>query len=152
MDVEQYKKAVKDAIAAEVDAREFYLSVSERIKDDYLTELFLNFSNEEKKHEIILSALLEQGKIEASTFGEAKDCKVSETIELPEVSEDMNLKDAIGLAMKNEEIAMKNYQTLADNCDDPELKGVFNSLASMELNHKGKLEDAFVDVAYPEVW
>jgi rubrerythrin len=64
----------------------------------------------------------------------------------------MDLKSAIGLAMKNEEIAMKKYQGLADDCQDPDLKSVFTSLASMEKDHKFKMENAFVDVAYPEVW
>jgi rubrerythrin len=54
--------------------------------------------------------------------------------------------------MKNEEIAMKKYQGLADDCQDPDLKSVFTSLASMEKDHKFKMENAFVDVAYPEVW
>ena len=152
MDSELYKKVIEDAIKSEIEAKEFYLKISERIKDSYLKELFEGFSREEGKHETILSALLNQGKIGTSTFGKTKDYKVSETIELPEVSETMDLKDAIGLAMKNEEIAMKKYQMLADDCDDPELKSVFNNLAAMEQNHKGKMEDAFVDVAYPEVW
>ena len=64
----------------------------------------------------------------------------------------MNLKDAIGLAMKNEEIAMQKYETLAANCDDPELQSVFNNLAAMERDHKFKMEQSFVKVAYPEVW
>ena len=68
------------------------------------------------------------------------------------VPENMDLKDAIALAMKNEEIAMQKYENLAANCDDPELQGVFTSLASMEKDHKFKMEESFVKVAYPEVW
>ena len=77
---------------------------------------------------------------------------MSETIEMPEVNDNMDLKNAIGIAMKNEELAMKKYTTLADNCDDPQLKKVFLDLASMERDHKFKMENKFVDVAYPEVW
>ena len=58
----------------------------------------------------------------------------------------------IGIAMKNEELAMKKYTALAENCDDPQLKKVFLDLASMERDHKFKMENSFVDVAYPEVW
>ena len=152
MDAEQYKEAIKDAIASEIEAKEFYLNVSNRIKDDFLKELFEGFSKEEANHEKILTALLEKGSIKPTTFKETRDFKVAETVTLPEVSEDMNLKDAIGLAMKNEEIAMQKYETLAANCDDPELQGVFNSLAAMERDHKFKMEESFVKVAYPEVW
>jgi rubrerythrin len=152
MDTELYKKAIEDAIASEIEAKEFYLEISERIRDDYLTELFLGFSKEEATHEKILKALLEKGKIKTTTFNGSRDFKVAETIALPEVSENMDLKDAIGLAMKNEEIAMQKYETLAANCDDPELQAVFKSLSAMERDHKFKMEESFVKVAYPEVW
>ena len=54
--------------------------------------------------------------------------------------------------MKNEEIAMQKYETLAANCDDPELQTIFKSLSAMERDHKFKMEESFVKVAYPEVW
>ncbi len=152
MDADLYKKAIKNAIAGEIEAKEFYLKISEKIRDSYLKELFLGFSKEEANHEKILTALLDKGRIKPATFNGTRDFKISETIALPEVSPNMNLKDAIGLAMKNEEIAMQKYQTLAANCDDPELKTVFNSLAAMEKDHKFKMEESFVNVAYPEIW
>lgn len=114
--------------------------------------MFAGFSKEEATHEKILTALLEKGKIKTTTFNGTRDFKVSETVALPEVSVEMNLKDAISIAMKNEEIAMQKYENLAANCDDAELQSVFNSLASMERDHKYKMEDSFVKVAYPEVW
>ena len=152
MDAELYKKAIKDAIASEIEAKEFYLEISKRIRNDYLKELFHGFSREEASHEKILKALLEKGRIKITTFNGTRDFKVSETLSLPEVSENMNLTDAIGLAMKNEEIAMHKYETLAANCDDPELQAVFRSLSAMERDHKFKMEESFVKVAYPEVW
>ncbi len=90
--------------------------------------------------------------MEASFFNFDKDFKVAESIEMPEVNEDMNLKDAIAIAVKNEELAMKKYTALAENCDDGKLKAVFLDLAAMERDHKFKMEKNFVDVAYPEVW
>ena len=152
MDAELYRKAIQDAIASEIEAKEFYLKVSERIRSDYLKDLFLGFSKEEATHEKILTALLEKGQIKTTTFDGTRDFKVSETIALPEVSEDMDLKDAIGLAMKNEEIAMQKYELLAANCEDAQLQAVFNNLANMERDHKFKMEQSFVKVAYPEVW
>lgn len=152
MDAEQYKTAIKKAIAGETEAKEFYLKISKRIKDSYLQELFLGFSKEEENHEKILAELLAAGKIDTASFNDAPEYKVSETIQLPEVTDDMDLKDAIGLAMKTEEMAMIKYQKLANDTDDTELKAVFNSLATMEKDHKSKMENAFVEVAYPEVW
>ena len=152
MDSESYKKVVKNAIQSEIDAKNFYLNVSKRIKDSFLQNQFKDFAEEEARHERILTALLDKGQITTSTFHASQDFKISETLAMPEVSDDMDLKDAIAIAMKNEEIAMQNYQSLAEDCDDPGLKEVFTGLAAMEQGHKFKLEESFVDIAYPEVW
>ena len=152
MDLEQYKQVISDAVIAEIETKQFYEKIAARIKDDYLKEIFEKFAKEEAKHETMLSHILTQEKMESSFFNFDKDFKVAESIEMPEVSDDMNLKDAIGIAMKNEELAMKKYTALAENCDDEKLKAVFFDLAAMERNHKFKMEESFVDVAYPEVW
>lgn len=152
MDLEKYKKVISDAIQNEIDAKEFYSKVAQRIKDAYLKELFEKFAKEEEKHEKILTGILNGGKIQGDHFDFDKDFKVSETYDMPEVNDEMNLKDAVGLAMKNEELAMKNYTNLADNCEDAELKAVFLDLAAMERQHKFKMEESFLEVAFPEVW
>ena len=152
MDLETYRQAISDAIQGEIEAKEFYEKVSLRIKDRFLTELFETFAREEAKHERLLTAILNKEKMDTSFFNFEKDFKVSETIEMPEVNDAMDLKSAIGIAMKNEELAMKKYTALAENCDDQQLKIVFQDLAAMERDHKFKMETSFVDVAYPEVW
>ncbi len=152
MDLEKYKQVISDAVQAEINARQFYAKVAEWIKEPHLKELFENFAREEEKHEKMLTSILKQEKIKTSFFNFDKDFKVSETIEMPEVNADMDLKAAIGIAMKNEEIAMKQYTALAENCDEEQLKAVFLDLAAMEREHKFKIEQNFVDVAYPEAW
>ncbi len=152
MDLEQYRQVISDAIQSEIDTRIFYEKVSEGIKDNFLKGIFLNFAKEEGKHEQILTRVLNQEQISTSSFNCDKDFKVAETVEMPKVTPDMDLKNAIALAMKNEEVAMKKYTALADNCEDPALKQVFSDLAAMERGHKFKMEESFVDVAYPEVW
>lgn len=152
MNAEQYRETIELAIAGEIEAKEFYLDVSKKIKDDYLRELFQEFSEEEGRHELLLKDLLEKGKIAPSTFDGSEDYEVAETIELPEVTPDMDLKAAIGLAMKSEEMAMKKYQGLANSCNDADLKVVFENLSAMETDHKVKMEDMYVNMAFPEVW
>ena len=152
MDLAQYKAAISDAIQSEIDARIFYEEISKGIKDDGLKEIFQGFAKEEKKHETILTNILNQEKITDAHFNCDKDFKVAETVEMPEVTPGMDLKNAIALAMKNEEDAMKQYLQMADACDDPDKKKVFEDLATMERGHKNKMEKAFVDIGYPEVW
>ncbi len=152
MDLEKYKKVISDAIQDEIAAKLFYEKVAARIKDAALSELFDKLAKEEERHEKILASIMNQEKLGKTFFDFQKDYKVAETIEMPEVTDDMDIKGAIGIAMKNEELAMKKYEALANNCDDKELKAVFLDLAAMERNHKFKMEKTFVDVAYPEIW
>lgn len=152
MDLEKYKQVISEAINGEIEAKKFYTDVSIKIKDASLKELFANFAKEEEKHEEILNRILTNEKMDTTYFDCDKDFKVAETIDMPVVNADMNLKDAIGIAMKNEEAAMKKYTLLAENCEDASLKKVFQDLAAMERDHKFKMEANFVDVAYPEVW
>ncbi len=152
MNLEKYKQVISDAIQGEIEAKDFYEKVAKEIKDDYLKELFGKFAIEEAKHERILSDILNKEKMDATFFNFDKDFHVAETIDMPEVDADMDLKNAIGIAMKNEENAMRKYMTLSENCDDEKLKAIFLDLAAMEREHKFKIEKSFVDVAYPEVW
>lgn len=152
MDLEKYRQVIADAIQGEIEARQFYEKIAEGIQDAYLKKTFKGFAAEEGRHEKILTEILNREKTDTRYFNFDKDFKVAETIDLPEVTPTMDLKDAIGIAMKNEEIAMKKYLALADNCEDPDLKKVFLDLASMERDHKFKMEASFVDVAYPEIW
>ena len=64
----------------------------------------------------------------------------------------MKPAEAIALAMKKEEEAIVQYTALAEDCPDAEKKKVFLDLAAMERGHKKKMEAAFVDIGYPEVW
>lgn len=152
MDLEKYKQVISDAIKGEIDAKHFYENISEKVKNVHLKEYFDELAQEEAKHEKILTRILNEQKLDNTFFNFEKDYKVSETIQMPEVKANMDFKNAVSIAMKNEEIAMKKYTALAENCDDEELTAVFLDLASMERSHKFKLEKIFVEVAYPEDW
>ena len=47
---------------------------------------------------------------------------------------------------------MKQYADLAEACLDPRQKEVFLDLAAMERGHKLKMEKAFLDIGYTELW
>ncbi len=152
MDLDKYRQVILGAIDNEIEARKFYEEVAGRIKDNNLKQLFSGFAKEEAKHELLLKGILNKGDMDSTFFDFDKDFKVAETFDMPVVDASMDLKNAIGIAMKNEEIAMKQYTSLAENCEDEKLKAVFLDLAAMERRHKFIMENDFVDVAYPEVW
>ena len=151
MILSEYKDIIKQAIANEVEARKFYEDAANTLKDPHLKSLFFSLAEEEKKHRDILTKIYTSNTIDRY-FSETRDYKVAETVEAPELSMDMKPADAFALAMKKEEEAMKQYSEMADLCDDEEKRQVFLDLAAMERDHKLKMETAFTDIGYPEVW
>jgi rubrerythrin len=151
MDISEYKKIIQNAIVNEVEAEAFYESASKKIKNEHLKEMFNLLASEEKKHQEILKRIQESNQI-SEYFNEAIDYKVAETVPTPVLSTDMTPADAFALAMKKEQEAMEYYTKIAAHCENVEKKKVFLDLAAMEQNHKLKMEKAFVDIGYPEVW
>ena len=146
-----HRDILDQAIAAEIEAAQFYLDVSGKTDNRFLKDLFLTFSEEEQKHRSSLETFRNDPAMEIS-FDKVADLHVSETVDEPVLSIDMKPADAIALAMKKEEAAMRQYDRLAGSCTNPQQKKLFLELAAMEREHKAKMENAFVDIGYPEIW
>ena len=151
MNLNEYRDVIKDAIRKEVEAQRFYEAAARKIADPHLREMFSNFAAEEKKHRDTLKKIHASGHIDRY-FNETRDFKVAESVAAPALSTRMKPADAIALAMQREAEAVRQYTEMADACPDPEGKAVFLDLAAMERDHKHKMETAFVDIGYPEVW
>ncbi len=151
MDRSQYVEILNAAIEGEIEAHQFYQELSTRISQPHLKEMFNTFAQEELKHRRILEKFRDDDKARLA-FGRVPDLKVAETVDTPKLSIDMKPADAIALAMKKEQAAMEHYTNLAMACEDGSQQEIFQQLAAMERQHKYKMEQAFVDIGYPEVW
>lgn len=151
MTKEQYKKILEMAIGNEVEAYEFYQKASEKAKDASIKKVFSQLAEEEKGHEKLLAGFL-SGDVKAMKFDEAADYKVSETVNKPKLSIEMKPKDALALAMKNEEEAMNMYAAFAQASTDQAQKQMFQQLSIMEKGHKAQLEEYYSNAAFAEVW
>lgn len=151
MTQEEYVAILKLAIANEADAYEFYKGVSEKAADTVIQKMFKQLAAEEQGHQKLLEGFL-SGKCTSLHFHESADYKIAETVDKPKLSLAMKPADAIALAMKNEEEAMNMYADFANASTDPGQKKIFQELATMEKNHKIKLEEYYVNIAYAEVW
>ena len=147
---EEYRGILSMAIGNEIAAHNFYKDICERTNDKNLKSTFAELAEEERKHKLILEGFLAGSK--PLHFAGVTDYKVAETVEKPKPTIDMKPADAIALAMKEEEEAMKMYQALADSSTTPDQKETFLALAGMEQGHKVKLEELFTAMAFPEVW
>lgn len=146
-----YKEILNMAIRDEVEAFEFYDSVAQKVSDRSLKQIFSELAGEEQKHRQLLQAFLNNPAMPLR-FKEEIDYKVSETIAVPLLSMEMKPADAIALAMKKEEEAMKTYNELARVSSHPDQSHEFSELAVMEQGHKTRLEKLYTNMAFPEVW
>ncbi len=151
MILSEYKNIIKFAMENEVEAQKFYEEAAQKVQSTQLKEMFTDFAQEEKKHREILKQVYISNRM-GDYFHEGQDYHIAEDVDLPVLSTNMKPADAIALAMKKEEAAMAQYTELADSCPEPDKKKVFLDLAAMERGHKLRMENAFIDIGFPEVW
>ena len=151
MDKKTYQQILDAAIDSEIESHQFYQQAARKVGDAYLKKMFGELAEEELKHQLILQAFRKDER-KAIHFARAADYHLSETMDDQPLSVDMKPADAIALAMKKEEAAMNQYASLARAATDEAVKKTFQELAAMEQGHKTKMEAAFVDIGFPEVW
>lgn len=139
------------AISRETAANKLYTTLAGRVKSPAVKEIFESLAKEELKHKALLSTL-KTGPLTQAKFKPMADYHVAESEPLPEFKPDMPLRDAVALAMKNEQQAAFLYRSMAGFTSDPDMLTLFENLMNMELGHKSTLEDLFLDIGYPEVF
>ncbi len=151
MKTEDFRKIISIAIDREVEAYTFYKSVADKVKDKSLKSLFADLAGEEKKHrEFLQDFLAKEGK--TLKFEAAPDYKVYTTLQTPPITPDLKPLEGLTLAIKKELEAMQMYTRLAAASTDAQQQMLFRGLANMESTHKARLEDIYVNMAFPEAW
>jgi rubrerythrin len=136
------------AIDKEIEAAEFYESIS---REEYMSgkkEMLLEFAAEERKHQ----KLLENFKAgdTATNFDNYEfkwitDLKRSDYIVDLEYSPGMPYNELLMLAMKREEKSLSLYNQLLENSDSEDSKKLFKMLCQEEAKHKLTLETIYDD-------
>lgn len=151
MKKEEFRSILSGAIANEVESYTFYRGIERCTTDATMKKIFGELAKEEQTHRETLEDFLTQ-PIKSFHFDEAQDYKISETLDVPQLTTDMKPIEGITLAIKKEEDARDMYRQLAELSTDPEQKKLFQNLSNMEAGHKAQLEDLYTNMAFPEVW
>ncbi len=152
MDKLELERVFSIAIKREIEAYEFYREVSQRARDEEVKKVFTQLAAEEMGHKDLLEKYKSDPTMVMKIKAPSQDYKVAEATELPELSIEMKPADAIALAMKKEQQAVEFYRDLADRSTDSYMRDMFHNLENMELGHKKRLENVFVEIGYPEVF
>jgi rubrerythrin len=152
MDKLELERVFSLAINREIEAYEFYRDVSQKAQDEEVRKVFDQLAGEEMNHKDLLEKFKADPTMVMKIKAPEKDYKVAEATELPGLSIEMKPADAISLAMKKEQQAVEFYRDLAGRSTDASVADMFRNLENIELGHKQRLENIFVEIGYPEVF
>jgi rubrerythrin len=151
MKTEDFRQIISQAIEGEIEAYTYYRTVSEKVEDIALKNIFAELAGDESKHRDFLQGIILKGH-DSLHVEEAQDYKIADTLASPTLSVSLKPIDGITLAIRKELDAMQMYTQLAQVTGDTEEKKTFLELAKMEKGHKARLEDIYTNMAFPEVW
>ncbi len=152
MNLTDINKLIDFAIEQEHAAYAFYKEASEKVTNPGVKQLFEELAQDENGHANLLEMYRNNNAVGELFKNKVVDYKIAETQDMPPLSTNMKPAEAIAIAMKREQAAAELYHSLANNAIDKKIKEALERLANMELGHKHKLENAFVDIGYPEVF
>ena len=152
MNETDFNKLIDFAIDQENQAYAFYTAAAEKVTNPGVKKIFQELAQDENGHANLLE-MWRNNKALAEVFKiQILDYKIAETQDMPELSLALKPAEAIAIAMKKEQMAAELYKSLAENAVGQTEKEALESLSKMEMGHKHKLENVFVEIGYPEVF
>lgn len=140
--------AIKQAILMEIEGYEFYKMAQSQFPEPKVKEAFGELMNEERLHAKWLEEAYEKindspNSKKALSFLEAPpSAKVFDWANLMQKSAQSSLA-VFGIALELEKSSMEHYLTQAKTTDIPELKTLFNILATWEKAHYDQFSDLY---------
>ncbi len=145
---ESVEEVLDFAIAREIESRDFYMKLAERMENPAMQNVFENFATEELGHKLKLEAI-NRGEI-LLVPEQVQSLDIADYVVDVEPQPDMDYAEALVLAMRKEKAAYRLYLDLAAVGEDEELTDMFLSLAQEEAKHKLRFEIEYDDTVLKE--
>ena len=132
------------AIDNEASSAQFYRDLAHRAATPELRDVLEGYAREELSHKQILEQLKRQKQIKIKAVrGLSLEMKAYavEGVAAP----DMEVEEALALALARENAAFRLYRDLADEVADPKIRNVFLRLAEEEAKHKTNFEQVYAE-------
>ncbi len=147
MSFQSIDEIIDFAIANEKEAVAFYTELSEQETFKSAKQTFLEFAQEEAKHQKLLEDFRQnKEKLASYDYKWIPDIKRSDYMTDIEYQSGMPYEDILLIAMKREEKSLALYNELASKTDDDACIQLFKMLSQEEAKHKLKLETIFDDI------
>jgi len=128
------------AMERELEAEAFYRGLALQVNAESMRQILQEFAEEERMHWEKLEKV-KQGQyrmLDGST--PVPSMQIAEFLPQAKTGPDMDLADALIIAMKREKAAYRFYIELAADAPTQELMDLFLALAHEEANHKLRFE------------
>jgi rubrerythrin len=139
------------AIDKEIEAHAFYVELHGRVADSQARQTLHFLADEEKKHQEFL-VKYKEGAVgpQALKTSQVIDYKIAEHLEKPDISKNMDSKDAYLIAAHRELNSYNFYVALAEVHPKGNIKEILLKMANEELKHKEKVEYLYSNTAFPQ--
>ncbi len=141
------KELLEISVNIEREAQAFYKELANHIADPFVKSYLLLMAKDEAHHEKQFESIL--GEKGDQKYGWETSTVLRELIDkhlkpglfpplggmLKNLSEFEGVQKALTIAQKNEELAVKFYGALRENCEDFETKAILMTLESEEKSH-----------------
>jgi rubrerythrin len=136
------------AIAREVDANRFYLTLAQRIDNPEMRKVFEDLAKEELEHKAKLELeLMNTGRVVSTNHesapvlsGESKNGGVGQVWQNSGPKLDMDYKDMLLLGIEKEEASFRTYVSLIGTVHEQGSREVLLAIAEEEVKHKLRFE------------
>jgi len=145
---ESVEEVLNFAIEREIEARDFYMKLAEKMENPAMQKVFENFATEELGHKYKLEAV-KRGEI-SIVPEKVQSLNIADYVVDVDPQPDMDYAEALVLAMRKEKAAYRLYLDLAAVGEDEELTDMFLSLAQEEAKHKLRFEIEYDDIVLKE--
>jgi rubrerythrin len=145
------QSVLEKAIEKEIEAQHLYQDLSRKVTDATVRDALSQLSQEEKSHEELLRKYL-RGEIGNGSLkrDDILDYKIADSLDQPEITPDVALKDIFLLAANREKASHEFYSKLAAVHPVGGVKELLEQLSAQELEHKHKVEFLYTEVAFPQ--
>ncbi len=145
------QEVLEEAIRREILSRFLYVGLRQRVKSQASKDAFQLLADQEEMHQRILEDYL-HGKIKEGSLGKSLmvDHKITDCLDLPEITPTMDIKEVFHLAANKERATHELYSNLAAIHPNGQIKRLLEEMAAQEMEHKKSVENLYVEVAFPQ--
>lgn len=131
------------AISREIEARNFYLALAERLDDPALSKMLEDFADEEAEHRAKLEMELMKNGVVVDNSRQDRNFQTSDYVVSHEAQIKLDLKDLLEICIQKEDASFRYYADMLPHAEDKETKETLLAIIEDEIKHKYRFQTEY---------